>query len=106
MKIRASLLERFAMGEALNDPLWRFVDDDVVDEWRWGNIHQVVLQNTADGHLYGFRYKMQGGDHYWTSFEDLGDEDLVELYRVTAVMTLTYQRLPEKASTASDPGNA
>lgn len=96
MRIRASLLERFAMGEALNDPLWKFIDDDIVGEWRRGTVHQVVVQNTADGHLYGFEFKEQGNDHYWTSFEDFGDDDLVELYRVKAVMTLTYQRAAEE----------
>lgn len=105
MKITASLLERFAMGEALNHPVWKFIDDDIIGGWRWGNVRQVVLQNTEDGHLYGFEYREHGNDHYWTSFEDFADGDELDLYRVKAVMTLAYQRAAEEP-TASAPDTA
>lgn len=103
MKIQKSILERFAMGEANVDPGWVFIDKDIIDEWRWGIINQVVLQSAEDGSLYGYAYQEQSGDRYWNSFEDLDDEEEIELYPVKAVMTLSYQRVrPDAKASAPD----
>ncbi len=79
--------------------VYETVDKDVVDEWRWGNVYELIARNKQDGTLWGFTYREQSGDHYYNSLEE---ENEVEMYQLQAkqVVTTVYERVPEPESTS------
>lgn len=77
MKISKEDLRDLIHGDAESDD-WMVVQDEITGTWRWGNNHTVILQK--DTSLWGYNYQVQGGDNYYNSVDDEGDE--VELYPV------------------------
>lgn len=55
------------------------VSEEVVEEWRWGNIYESVILEKETGKYWSVTYRVQSGDHYYHEFEDL---DEVEFYQV------------------------
>jgi len=59
---------------------YELIHDEVIDEWRWGNIYQAIIKD-SEGKLWGVDYRVQTGDNYHHEFEDM---DTVEFYPVEA----------------------
>jgi len=72
---------------------YELVHNEIIDEWRWGNIYQSVIKD-SEGKLWEVSYRVQSGDNYHHEFEDLGT---VEFYPVEAkeVTTVTYVRIKD-----------
>lgn len=73
---------------------FKLVNNDIIDEWRWGNVYEITIKREGEDRLWGTTYREQSGDNYHNSLED---EDEVEFYPVVAeeVMTVVYKRLKD-----------
>jgi hypothetical protein len=72
---------------------YKYITQTVVDEWRWGYVYEVIIKD-SDENFWGYTYKEQVGDEYWTSFSDT---EFVQFYRVfpKEVVTTKYVRNPD-----------
>ncbi len=77
---------------------YKWVSTDVIDEWRWGNVYETVVQDKQDDTFWGFTYQEQSGDHYHNSLED---DDETEMYQLVAteVVKVVFARAPEPETT-------
>lgn len=73
-------------GEELDG--WRVRSNELVDTWRWGTIHTLVIEELATGDLYGYTHQRASGDGDYRSIDDEGPD--VELKPMRAVETVTF----------------
>lgn len=58
---------------------WKILSHEIVDEWRWGNVYELVVQKTGVLGIWAYTYRQQLDGEY-SDIDDEGDE--VEFYRV------------------------
>lgn len=77
---------------------YELITQDVVGEWRWGNVYRLVFKDHEDK-LWEFTYKEQSGDHYWCSI-DPSETKSVTCFAVKAVEVVTteYVRIENDAN--------
>jgi hypothetical protein len=76
-----------------NTDSYQTVSCEVIDEWRWGNVYELVVKD-SEGKFWATVYKEQSGDNYYNFMED---EDEVEFYQVepVEVVKVTYRRIKD-----------
>lgn len=70
---------------------FQVVSKEIIDEYRWGVIYEIILQDGA-GNFWIFDYQEQVGDHYHNSLEDYEKVGLNQVKRVEKV-TYSYVRI-------------
>lgn len=83
---------RLSSGETVGN--YQPVSDEIVDEWRWGTVSTLVVNDKSDGTYWSASYQEQVGDNYHNSFED---EDTVDFAQVkpVQVVKVEYEAVPE-----------
>lgn len=87
--IDRDLLLDLCYDDAEDDCGWSFVDSQVSDTWRWGNVMDLVIRSTEDGSLWGFTYQVTTGDEGRNHIRD--EPQQVELYSVVATTKTVYE---------------
>lgn len=64
---------------------YRVIDQVYQGEWRWGNDYQIVIEDKATERLYAADIKIQTGDHYYVSWEDMGQVVFTEVIRIERI---------------------
>lgn len=64
---------------------YELIDQVYIGQWRWGNDYQIVIKDKATERLYAAGVKEQTGDHYYISWEDLGQVVFTEVIRVERI---------------------
>lgn len=93
MKIKGSDLRALRWEEDVEG--WMVCKDGVVDTWRWGEVHEIVLLHSSST-FWLFRYHTERSNDGLRVLLPGGDEE-VELYEVephTTVVTV-YKRKEE-----------
>jgi hypothetical protein len=73
-------------GEELDG--WRVRSNEITDTWRWGTIHDLVVEELATGELYGYTHRRASGDGDYRSIDEEVPD--VELRPMRAVETVTF----------------
>lgn len=88
-------LKRMHCGEDGDDATdLRWVDTDIVDTWRHGNIYLIIVTHQQHEGLWGVKVKQGEGDEPWN---DLDDREAVTLKRAYAIPSVTYTLHPPVA---------
>lgn len=97
--IDRELLLDLSYGDTDDDCGWVVKESKIIDTWRWGTIHSLVLQNIADGTYWGITYRETGGDESHNSIKDL--EDPAKLYPMVAekVTNVEFRDMKESDAT-------
>lgn len=72
---------------------YKVIVSEIVDEWRWGVITEVVVQDT-DGKYWSVCYKEQSGDEYYNELQDLSEVEFTQVTPVE-VMTIKYVEIKD-----------
>ncbi len=89
ISVESSRALKLACGD--KDDLYEHVQQEIIDEWRWGNVYELIVRNKKDGTLWGFTYQEQSGDRYHNSLEN---EPMTEFYQLEARKVVKWEYYP------------
>ncbi|WP_326554703.1 hypothetical protein [Micromonospora sp. NBC_01813] len=95
IKLPKDLVRELAYGDDVDG--WMFVQREVIDTWRHGNIYELVIQappgRNYHSALYAYTFREQQNGE-WSEFDDEGGE--IELYRVKPVVKTVIHYVPAR----------
>ncbi len=83
---------KLSAGETVGN--YVHVSDELTDEWRWGTVSTLVVNDKSDGTYWSTSYQEQVGDNYHNSLEDEEDIDFVQVQPVQ-IIKVEYEAVPE-----------
>jgi hypothetical protein len=72
---------------------WRVRSNEIVDTWRWGTIHNLVIEELATSGLYGYTHQRASGDRDWRSIDDEGPEVELKPMRMIETVAFTFEEI-------------
>lgn len=73
---------------------YKVVAKEIVDEWRWGNVFQVVFTDESD-RFWAFTFHDSSGDSEYVEFDDWGETHEVEEVVAIPVTIIKYVPLTD-----------
>lgn len=71
LELDAKQVRYLAFEEEDPEGLFEFVKNEFFEEWRWGNVNELIIKDLV-GNYWRTLWREQSGDNYWNTFEDGG----------------------------------
>lgn len=52
---------------------------EVVDEWRWGNLYEAVIQDKETEKYWSVTFRVQTGDNYYNELDEYDEVEFTEV---------------------------
>jgi hypothetical protein len=72
---------------------WKVRSNELAGTWRWGTIHELVIEEVTTGQLYGYSHQRASGDGDYRSIDDEGPEVGLKPMRAVETVTFTFEEI-------------
>ncbi len=83
--------EAIDLFESEENEQYKLYDQAFIGEWRWGFEYQIVIQDKVTERIYAADVKIQSGDNYYLSWQDMGQVVFIEVIRIERI-DYSYRR--------------